>query len=102
MRARRCILAAITLDRDKVVLLFFPLAFSPTCTTEMRTMRDGWEEWSKLGAQVSYEELLGLKGVGKRAAFVIGREGTVVYDWVSEDAGREPDYEEIRTALEAA
>ena len=35
-----------------VVLLFFPLAFSPVCTTEFCTFRDGWEEWEGLGAKV--------------------------------------------------
>lgn len=35
-----------------VVLLFFPLAFSPTCTDEMCAMRDGWSGWSDLDADV--------------------------------------------------
>jgi peroxiredoxin len=51
---------------------------------------------------VLYEELVGLKGVAKRSAFVIDRSGTVVYDWVSEDSGVEPDYEAIKRAVEAA
>lgn len=35
-----------------VVLLFFPLAFSPTCTDEMCAMRDDWAAWSSLDATV--------------------------------------------------
>lgn len=127
------------IGREKIVLLFFPLAFSPTCTKEMCAFRDSWNEWQHLDARVfgisvdspfvterfrieegipfpmlsdfnrdvsrEYgvlcEELMGLRGVSKRAAFVIGPDGRVVYDWVSEDAGREPSYEEIRAALEA-
>jgi peroxiredoxin len=35
-----------------VVLLFFPLAFSPTCTAEMCAMRDDWNAWEDLDADV--------------------------------------------------
>ncbi len=40
------------IGRDKVVLLFFPLAFSPVCTDEMCHMRDTWSQWESLEAQV--------------------------------------------------
>ena len=40
------------IGRDTVVLLFFPMAFSPVCTDEMCQMRDSWEEWEDLDAQV--------------------------------------------------
>ena len=40
------------IGRDKVVLLFFPLAFSPVCTDEMCHMRDTWSEWDELDARV--------------------------------------------------
>lgn len=40
------------IGRDTVVLLFFPLAFSPTCTDEMCHFRDHWSEWEHLGATV--------------------------------------------------
>jgi peroxiredoxin len=126
--------------REKVVLLFFPLAFSPTCTKEMCVLRDSWSEWENLGAKVFgisvdspfvterfrqaenlpfpilsdfnkevsrmygvlYEDFRGLRGVSKRAAFVIGRDGTIVYDWVSEDASRQPEYDQLKNALTAA
>lgn len=32
------------LGREPVVLLFFPLAFSPVCTTELCTFADRWDE----------------------------------------------------------
>ena len=34
------------------VLLFFPLAFSPFCTEEMCSMRDSWDGWADLDADV--------------------------------------------------
>lgn len=35
-----------------VVLLFFPLAFSSVCTSEMRSVRDDWSRWEDLDAAV--------------------------------------------------
>lgn len=43
---------------------------------------------------------LGLKGLAKRAIFIIDPKGTVVYKWVSEDPRVEPDYEEVEKILE--
>ncbi len=40
------------IGQGKVVLLFFPLAFSPVCTDEMCHMRDSWSEWEGLDATV--------------------------------------------------
>lgn len=34
------------------VLLFFPLAFSSTCTAEMCAIAEDWSAWSELGANV--------------------------------------------------
>lgn len=128
------------IGREKVVLLFFPLAFSPVCTKEMGTMRDDWDAWGELDARVFgisvdspfvtqkfreeeripfpilsdfnkdvareygalHEDLLGLRGVAKRCAFVIGRDGTVRYAWVSDDPRLEPDYAAVRTAAASA
>lgn len=42
---------------------------------------------------------LGMKGVSKRAAFVIDRDGKVVYEEVLENAGTQPDFEAIKTVL---
>lgn len=51
---------------------------------------------------VLYEEFYGLEGVPKRSAFVIDPDGRVTYAWVSEDADVEPDYAEVRRAVERA
>jgi peroxiredoxin len=48
---------------------------------------------------VLYPELIGLKGVAKRSAFVVGRDGTVKYSWSSEDPKQLPPFEEIKAAL---
>lgn len=122
-----------------VVLLFFPAAFTAVCTTELCRMRDNFEQYGDLEAQVYgisvdmpftlaefrkqqnlqfpllsdfnkdvsgaygaiYESFaMGLKGVSKRAAFVIDREGKIAYAEVLENAGEQPDYEKIDKALE--
>ena len=127
------------IGKQKVVLLFFPLAFSSVCTTEMCTFRDDWQRWSSLGCAVYgicvdspfvtdkfrqelhvpfeilsdfnkdvsrqygalYEDLMGLKGVGKRAAFVIDASGKVVYAQVNAEAGQQVDFDAIRKAVES-
>lgn len=128
------------LGSDPVVLLFFPLAFSPVCTTEMCTFSRRWNDMEGAGARffalsvdspfvtarfreeegipfpvlsdfnrevsetygVLYEELLGLHEVAKRSVFVIGTDGKVVYRWVTEDPGVEPDYDAVEEALRRA
>jgi glutaredoxin-dependent peroxiredoxin len=45
-----------------------------------------------------YPELLGFKGVSKRSAYVIDREGKIRYSYVS-DQGKVPDFEEIKNCL---
>ncbi len=125
------------IGKDKVVLLFFPLAFSPVCTAEMCHFRDEWARWSKLDAQIFgisvdspfvtakfrseekipfpilsdfnkevakkygalHEDLMGLKGVAKRSAFVIDTDGKVLYAWVSEDPKVQVDFEAVRAAV---
>jgi peroxiredoxin len=47
-----------------------------------------------------YEELLGFKGVCKRSAYVIDRDGRVRYAYVSEQ-GKVPDFDEIKKCLAA-
>ena len=46
-----------------------------------------------------YEDLLGFKGVAKRSAFVIDKEGVVRFASVSEDAGVVPDFEAVKACL---
>ena len=47
---------------------------------------------------VLYEDYFGLRGVAKRSAFVIGRDGRIVWAWVSERDDVLPDFERVREA----
>ena len=126
------------LKGKKVVLLFFPLAFTSTCTKELCDIRDNIGLYNNLDAVVfgisvdslhtlakfkeeqrlnftllsdfnkdvsrAYDtiyELFGynMKGVSKRSAFVIDREGLVQYAEVLENAGEVPDFNAVRATL---
>lgn len=125
---------------ERVLLLFIPLAFSPVCSEELCTFRDGWDRWTTLGARIFalsvdspfvvdrfrqseripfpvlsdfnkevcraygaiHEDLMGLKGVAKRSAFVVDRNGRIAYAWTSDDPRKQVDFEAIRAALAAA
>jgi glutaredoxin-dependent peroxiredoxin len=131
----------VTLSEHKgrnVILLFFPLAFTSTCTAELCATRDDLEfynnmnavvfgisndshfvlkkfkesldlnfellaDWNKTvsGAYGSlYSEfILGMKGVAKRSAFVVDKNGKIKYAEVLEDAGKVPNFEAIKQAL---
>lgn len=131
----------VSLDNFKgrnLVILFFPMAFTSVCTTELCSMRDTIGDYEQLNADVVgisvdspftlnkfkqeqelnfpllsdfnkeastaygslYENfILGLKGVSKRSAFVIDKEGTVQYAEVLENAGEVPDFEAVKSAL---
>jgi len=122
-----------------VVILFFPLAWTGVCTTEMCTIRDSLGRYDELDAQVLgisvdspfalnawsqeqgltfpllsdfnreaaasydalYDQLLGFKGVAKRAAFVVDREGVVRYAEVLEKASDLPDFTALQECLSA-
>jgi peroxiredoxin len=122
------------------LLLFFPFAFSSTCTEEMCAIADDWSGWSGLDGAViglsvdspyvnvkfaestnatfpivsdfnreairAYDvvrpELNGLLEVAERTAFVIGRDGRIVYAWIGEHPGVMPPLAEIRDALTRA
>ena len=47
------------------------------------------------------EEMIGLKGIAKRAVFVIDKEGVVRHREVLEDARNEPDYQKVQASLSA-
>jgi len=47
------------------------------------------------------EDMIGLKGVAKRAVFVIDADGKVRYRQVLDDARNEPDYDAVYKALAA-
>ena len=122
----------------KVVLHFFPMAFTGTCTTQLSNTRDNFGYYDGLNAvilgisvdspftlakfkedlnlqfellsdfnkEVSpaygcfYEEfVLGLKGVSKRAAFVIDEDQNIIYAEVLEVATDLPDFAAIAEAV---
>lgn len=121
-----------------VVLLFFPLAFSGTCTKELCSMRDSLHDFTGLNAEVLaisidsvfvlakfkeieklnfellsdfnrevsqaygalYSEfILEMRGVAKRSAFVVDKDGIIRYAEVLEKSSDLPDMEAIQTAL---
>ena len=45
------------------------------------------------------EDMIGLKGIAKRAVFVIDKDGVVRHREVLEDAPNEPDYDRVFSAL---
>jgi len=47
-----------------------------------------------------YENLLGFRGVAKRAAFVVDKKSTVQYAWITEDASKLPELDPIRECLQ--
>ena len=48
---------------------------------------------------VQYEDLAGFKGLAKRSVFVIDRDGTVKYKWVTDDPAVLPDLDEVIAAI---
>ena len=52
-----------------------------------------------LAYDVLYEDLIGFKGVSKRSAFVIGKDGVINYSWVTDDPHNLPPFDEVKTAL---
>ena len=126
------------LQGKPVVLLFFPLAYTSVCTTELCSVRDGLKEFQTNQAEVlgisvdspftlakfkednqlnfpllsdfnkeastAYEAIyenfvLGMKGVSKRAAFVMDQHGVVQYAEVLENAGELPNLEAVKQTL---
>ena len=49
---------------------------------------------------VLYDEFVGLKGVSKRAAFVVDKDGRIRYAWVSDDPKVTPDFDAIMAVLD--
>jgi len=127
------------LKGQNVLLLFFPLAFTSTCTTELCSVRDNIAWYNNANAKVfgisvdalhtlakykedqklnftllsdfnkdvsrlydTIYEMFGynMKGVSKRSAFVIDKDGIVRYAEVLENAGLIPDFAAINKTLE--
>jgi peroxiredoxin len=124
----------------KLVVHFFPMAFTGVCTAQLCTMRDSFGYYQGMNADVVgisvdspftlakfkedqayqfpllsdfnkeasqaygsfYEDFVfNLKGVSKRAAFVIDEEGKIIHAEVLEDAGNMPDFDAIKKVIEA-
>ena len=132
---------SVSLSEQKgsnVVLLFFPLAFTRVCTTELCSIRDNIDWYNNVNAKVfgisvdalqtlakfkedqklnftllsdfnkevsraynSIYEMFGynMKGVSKRSAFVIDKEGVIKYAEVLENAGQLPNFEAVQKTL---
>ena len=124
-----------------VLLLFFPMAFTSTCTEELCAVRDDIARYNNSNAQVigisvdsvftlakykeeqkynfpllsdfnkevssAYESLyefftpMMLKGVSKRAAFIIDKTGILQYKEILESAGEIPNFKVINEKLES-
>ena len=50
---------------------------------------------------VAHEDFAGMKGytAANRSVFIIDKDGVIRYKWVSEDPGKEPNYDEITDRL---
>lgn len=120
----------------KVVLAFFPGAFTGVCDKEMCAIRDSLQSLPGQVVAVSVNDPFtnkafananklqfpilsdymrdtirklnivqndfgGLKGytTAKRAVFVLDPSGVVRYSWISDDPGKEPNYDEVKSAL---
>ncbi|MBI5372608.1 MAG: redoxin domain-containing protein [Sphingobacteriales bacterium] len=59
------------------------------------------KEVSALYDSLYTDWILNMKGVSKRAAFVIDKEGRVQYAEIMDKAGDVPDFDKIRTALDS-
>jgi peroxiredoxin len=123
---------------QNVLLLFFPFAFTGTCTKELCQMRDDLATYEKLHATIlaisvdsphtlnKFKELnqlpflllsdfnkvacttydckheefsLGLKGVAKRSAFIIDKEGILRYQEILEIPSSLPNFDSINEVL---
>jgi peroxiredoxin len=124
---------------QNVLLLFFPLAFTSTCTAELCSVRDNISFYNNVNAKVfgisvdslytlakykadqnlnftllsdfnkdvsslygSLYEMFGynMRGVSKRSAFVIDKDGIVRYAEVLENASEQPSFKNITLILE--
>ena len=122
-----------------ILLLFFPLAFTSTCTAELCSIRDNISFYNNVNAKVfgisvdslhtlakfkseqslnftllsdfnkdvsllygSLYEMFSynMKGVSKRSAFIIDREGIVRYVEVLENTSEQPNFKNINLTLE--
>jgi glutaredoxin-dependent peroxiredoxin len=45
-----------------------------------------------------YDDVAGMKGVGKRAVYIVDKAGAVRYRWIADAPGQQPNYEEVKKA----
>jgi glutaredoxin-dependent peroxiredoxin len=121
-----------------VVLLFFPQAFTGTCTKELCSVRDDISNYANLGAEVIavsvdslftlkkfkevenynftllsdfnkdvsrtydsiYEDWIhGMKGVSKRSAYVIDKDGIIRYAETMDNVSEIPNLEAVKETI---
>jgi len=58
------------------------------------------KEVSTAYESIYHDFVLGMKGVSKRSAFVIDKEGVIQYAEVLEDAGKVPDFDAVQSVLQ--
>lgn len=123
----------------KLVIVFYPGAFTGVCTKEVCAFRDSLAALNTMNAQVIaastdspfankafaeqnklnftvlsdiqktaskeycglYEAFAGIPGytAAKRSVFVLDASGMVKYAWITENPGVEPDYDDVRKAV---
>ena len=54
---------------------------------------------TSLAYGVLYEDFIGFKGVSKRSAFVVSKDGEILFAWSSEDPKQLPDFQAIKAVL---
>ncbi len=125
-------------EGKNVLILFYPMAFSSTCTRALCAIRDDINRYSNVNAEVIgisvdsvftlkkykedqqynfpllsdfnketsanyrclYEEwIMEMKGVSKRAAFIVNKAGIIEFAEVLENANDVPDFEAINAKL---
>lgn len=46
-----------------------------------------------------YDDVAGMKGVGKRSIYVVDKAGVIRFKWVADAPGKLPKYEDIKKAV---
>ena len=124
---------------SKIILAFYPAAFSGICDAEMCIFESRLEQFNNAQAKVfgispdspfanakfadthgitfpllsdlhlqataqygvELENFAFIKGYTacNRAVFIIGEEGNVIYEWIAENPGIQPNYDEVMTKI---
>lgn len=129
-------LSTVAKENKSILLLFFPAAWTRTCTKEVCVIRDSLADYSNVDAKVYgisvdmpwaldkfkqdqglnfdllsdanktvikdydvvWPDLAGIQDTARRSAFVI-KDGKIVYQWVCENQGQMPPFDEIKPVL---